>query len=199
MVISVDFYYDFGSPTAYLAWTQLPELCARYNAELNYKPMLLGGVFKATGNSTPVVIEPKGRWLFDDITRYAALYDVPYKMNPHFIVNSMTMMRGAMWAMNNGVIESYNRAMFLATWVKGLNTADSGVIAEVLNEATLDSEAMLSAVGEDAIKKQLIEQTESAIVRGIFGAPTMFVGDEMHFGQDRLDWVERKLADLRAD
>ena len=70
----VDFYYDFASPTAYLAWTQLPELCKRHGATLNYRPVLLGGVFKATGNSTPVTIEPKGKWLFDDITRHADHY-----------------------------------------------------------------------------------------------------------------------------
>ena len=83
----VDFYYDYGSPTAYLAWTQLPRLCREYNAELNYRPILLGGVFKATGNETPVRIKAKGDWMFTDIQRYADVYGVPFAHNPHFIMN----------------------------------------------------------------------------------------------------------------
>lgn len=190
----VDFYYDYGSPTAYLAWTQLPALCKRYEANLNYHPVLLGGVFKATGNSTPVLIEPKGKWLFRDIERHADHYGVPYKMNPFFIINSMTMMRGAVWAQNNGVLEVYNQAMYEATWVNGLNTSKPDVIASVMHEAKLDAVAMQQAVTDDAIKKQLIDATGDAVDRGVFGAPTMIVDGELYFGQDRLDWVERQLA-----
>lgn len=194
MTKQVDFYYDFGSPTAYLAWTQLPEICKRYNANLNYCPMLLGAVFKATGNSTPVLIEPKGKWLFDDIVRYANYYGVPYKMNPFFIINSLTMMRGAVWAKNNDVLSDYNKAMYEATWVSGLNTSETDVIASVMHKANLDADAMLKAVTDDGIKKQLINLTAAAIDQGVFGAPTMIVDGEFHFGQDRLEWVERKLA-----
>jgi len=190
----VYFYYDYGSPTAYLAWTQLPELCERHQANLHYKPVLLGGIFKATGNSTPVLIAPKGKWLFKDIERYAVRYGVPYQMNPHFVINSMTMMRGAMWAQNTGVLESYNKAMYEATWVNGLNMSEPDVIASVMNEADLDAAAMLQAVADDSIKKQLIEATGDAVEQGVFGAPTMIVNGELHFGQDRLDWVERQLA-----
>lgn len=190
----VYFYYDYGSPTAYLAWTQLPELCERHQANLHYKPVLLGGIFKATGNSTPVLIAPKGKWLFKDIERYAVRYGVPYQMNPHFVINSMTMMRGAMWAQNTGVLESYNKAMYEATWVNGLNMSEPDVIASVMNEADLDAAAMQQAVADDSIKKQLIEATGDAVEQGVFGAPTMIVNGELHFGQDRLDWVERQLA-----
>jgi len=190
----VYFYYDYGSPTAYLAWTQLPELCERHQANLHYKPVLLGGIFKATGNSTPVLIAPKGKWLFKDIERYAVRYGAPYQMNPHFVINSMTMMRGAMWAQNTGVLESYNKAMYEATWVNGLNMSEPDVIASVMNEADLDAAAMLQAVADDSIKKQLIEATGDAVEQGVFGAPTMIVNGELHFGQDRLDWVERQLA-----
>ena len=190
----VYFYYDYGSPTAYLAWTQLPELCERHQANLHYKPVLLGGIFKATGNSTPVLIASKGKWLFKDIERYAVRYGVPYQMNPHFVINSMTMMRGAMWAQNTGVLESYNKAMYEATWVNGLNMSEPDVIASVMNEADLDAAAMLQAVADDSIKKQLIEATGDAVEQGVFGAPTMIVNGELHFGQDRLDWVERQLA-----
>lgn len=194
MASQVDFYYDYGSPTAYLAWTQLPELCARRQAKLNYRPVLLGGIFKATGNASPVVIKAKGEWLLEDVARYAAFYDIPFTMNPHFIINSLTMMRGAMWALNEGVIDEFNQAMFQATWVNGLNTADAEVIASVMESANLDHAAMLKTIKEDAIKKQLIDATQSAVDQGVFGAPTMIVGGELHFGQDRLAWVERKLT-----
>lgn len=191
----VDFYYDYASPTAYLAWTQLPDMCARHGATLNYKPILLGGVFKATGNTTPVVIKPKGEWLFDDITRYAQHYGVSYQKNPHFIVNTMTIMRGAMWAQNTGVLETYNKAMYDATWSNGLDTSDLDVIASVMQQAGLDSDKMLQAVQDDAIKKQLIDATTTAVENGVFGAPTMIVNGELHFGQDRLDWVERRVSE----
>ena len=190
----VDFYYDYASPTAYLAWTQLPELFKRYDATLNYRPVLLGGIFKATGNSTPVLIEPKGKWLFDDIVRHAEHYGVPYQMNPFFIINSMTMMRGAMWAQNTGVLDSYNKAMYEATWVNGLNTSEPDVIASVMHSAKLDVDAMQQSVKDDAIKAQLIDATGDAVSCGVFGAPTMIVDGELHFGQDRLNWVEQQLA-----
>jgi len=190
----VDFYYDFASPTAYLAWTQLPKLCKRHGATLNYRPILLGGVFKATGNSTPALIEPKRKWLFDDITRHANQYGVPFQMNPFFIVNSLTMMRGAMWAQNTGVLEAYNKAMYEATWVNKLNTSEGDVIASVMQQADLDTDAMQKAVQNDAIKKQLFDTTGEAVKQGLFGAPTMIVDGELHFGQDRLDWVARRLA-----
>ena len=94
----VEFYYDYGSPTAYLAWTQLPAICAKHGAELLSRPVLLGGIFKAVESTTPVAIKPKGAWMFDDIARFAKRYGVPFAMNPHFIVNTLGVMRGAIWA-----------------------------------------------------------------------------------------------------
>ena len=107
---SVDFYYDFGSPAAYLAWTQLPGICAAAGAELNYRPVLLGGIFKATDNATPVAVKPKGAWMFGDLARFAARYGVSFNTNPHFIINTLPIMRGAMWAQETGCLEVYNTA-----------------------------------------------------------------------------------------
>ncbi len=190
----VEFYYDYGSPAAYLAWAKLPEICDRHGAELVRKPVLLGGVFKGTGNQTPVNIKPKGEWLFADLARYADYYGVPFKKNPYFIINSMPLMRGAMWAQNRGQLQQYDRVMFEAIWAdeKDMNTPD--VIASVLTEGGYDAAEVFEAVQTPEIKSQLIEATEEAVSRGVFGVPTMFVGDEMHFGQDRLDWIDRALA-----
>ena len=189
----VEFYYDFGSPAAYLAWSQLPDICAEYGGVLQYKPILLGGVFQISGNQTPVNIPAKRKWLFDDLTRYAELYDVPFKVNPHFIVNTLGLMRGAMWAWDNGCIEPYNKAMFEAMWVEELPMEEPAAILDVLVRAGLDGQAALEAVQTPEIKSALIEATSAAAARGVFGVPTIFVGGAMHFGQDRLDWVRRAL------
>jgi len=194
MSASVDFYYDYGSPTAYLAWTQLPSICADHVAELTLKPVLLGGIFKATGNDTPVRIEPKGAWLFDDIRRYARRYGVRFEMNPHFIINTLALMRGAIWARETGVLEAYDAAMFTAVWVDRRNMEDAAEIAAVVKKAGLDPAEMAEAITTPEIKQALIAETEAAVARGVFGVPTMFVADEMHFGQDRLDWVDAALA-----
>lgn len=194
MSMQVEFYYDYGSPTAYLAWTQLPAICARHGASIVYEPMLLGGVFKAIGSNTPVAIKPKGEWMFKDLARYAARYGVPFAMNPHFIINTLATMRGAIWAKREGEIEPYNKAMFEAVWVAGRDMGDPDEIAAVVGEAGLDATAMAEAIQDPEIKQGLIDATEAAVARGVFGAPTMFVNGEMHFGQDRLDWVEVALA-----
>ena len=191
---TVDFYYDYGSPTAYLAWTQLPAICDKHGATLNYQPILLGGIFKGTDNQSPVMIKPKGKWLLDDVARYAKHYGVPYAMNPHFIVNTMPAMRGAMWAKSTGQLEPYNAAMYQAMWADKKDIAQPEVIREVLTSAGLDAAAMEEAIQSQDIKQALIDATTAAVNAGVFGAPTMVIGDEMHFGQDRLDWVERALA-----
>ncbi len=194
MTKTVDFYYDYASPTAYLAWTQLPGICAQHGAKLNYRPVLLGGIFKATENQSPVMIKAKGKWLLDDVQRYADHYGVGYAMNPHFIVNTLTAMRGAIWAQQAGQVEPYNAAMFQAMWVDGKNLAELDVLSQIVASAGLDAAAMAAGVRDQAIKQALINATNAAVGRGVFGAPTMIVGDEMHFGQDRLAWVERAIA-----
>ena len=191
----VEFYYDYGSPTAYLAWTQLPAICARHDAQLIYRPMLLGGVFKATGNATPVRIEAKRAWLFEDLARYIARYGVRFEMNPHFIINTLSIMRGAVWAQAEMCLEAFNRAMFEAVWVNKRDMADQAEIADVVAQSGLDADRMIAAIQQPDIKIALIAATDAAVERGVFGAPTMFVGDEMHFGQDRLEWVATALAD----
>lgn len=190
----VDFYYDYGSPTAYLAWTQLPRLCREHNAELNCRPILLGGVFKATGNETPVRIKAKRDWMFADIQRYADAYGVAFTHNPHFIMNTLTAMRGAVWAAANGCLEDYDRALFEAAWVTQRDIGDAKELIALLRDAGLDADAAASAVQQQAIKSALIDATGAAVERGVFGVPTLFVAGQMHFGQDRLTWVEKALA-----
>lgn len=194
MTKTVEFFYDYGSPAAYLAWTQLPALCAELKAEIVSRPILLGGVFKATGNQSPVMVEKKGTWMFDDLERHARRYGVSFSKNPYFIINTLPLMRGAMWARETGCLDAYDKVMFEAIWVHEKDMNDVAVIGAVLTEGGFDAKEVVAAVQDDAIKKQLIEATDAAASKGVFGVPTMFVGGEMHFGQDRLDWVRRALA-----
>ena len=190
----VEFFFDYGSPTTYLAWTRLPDMCERHGAELVHKPILLGGVFQATGNQTPVNVPAKGAWMGDDMARFAKRYDVPFLMNPYFIINTLPIMRGVFWAQEAGVFNPYNQAMYQAMWIDGVDMNNREEIGRVVTEAGLDAAAMAEALQQGEIKKALIDGTNEAVERGIFGAPTMFVDGEMHFGQDRLDWIEEALA-----
>ncbi len=191
---TVDFYYDFISPASYLAWTQLPDLCERTGATINYKPVLLGGILKASGNNSPVTVPAKWAWIKKDFERYAQHYGIPYRLNPHFIFSTLNAMRGALWALSANRIEEYNRAMFTAAWAEEKDLSSAEVLTEVLSTAGFDSSAVMEAMTRPDIKTALIQATEAATKRGVFGAPVMIVDDELFFGQDRLEWVEKALT-----
>ena len=191
----VEFFFDFGSPTAYLAYTQLPKIARECGAELVWRPMLLGGVFKATGNQSPVMIEPKGRWMFDDMQRWAQRYGVTLVKNPFFIINTLTLMRGAagMQMREPARFEKYVEVIYRAMWQEPVNLGDPLVVATTLKAAGFDPAAFAEMAADPAVKQKLIDTTEEAVKRGAFGAPTMFVGEAMFFGQDRLDFVREAL------
>ena len=191
----VEFYFDFGSPTAYLAYTQLPKIAAENGAEIVWRPMLLGGVFKGAGNQSPVMVALKGVWMWNDMERWANRYGVPLEKNPFFIINTLTLMRGAagLQLRKPELFLRYVDVMFRAMWVEPCNLGDATVVAGVLRKEGFDDESFAALVGDPEVKAKLIALTEEAVKRGVFGAPTMFVGDEMHFGQDRLDFVREAL------
>ncbi len=193
---TVEFFFDFGSPTAYLAYTQLPKIAQAAGAQLAFRPMLLGGVFKATGNQTPLNVAAKGKWLWGDMDLWAKRYGVPLVKNPWFIINSLPLMRGAagLQERDPARFRSYVDVMFHNMWVEPVNLGDPAVIAEVLKGHGFDPAAFTAMIGEQAVKQKLIDNTEEAVKRGVFGAPTMFVGEQMFFGQDRLEFVKEALA-----
>ena len=195
----VRFYYDYGSPASYLAWTQLPTMCTRHGVKIDYAPILIGGLFKITGNRSPIMVEAKGDWLFKDLARFAERYGVPFQKNPHFIINSLPLMRGAIWAEREGRLDDYNEIMFRACWVEGRDLNDRDIIMATLREGGFDADAAATAIQNDDIKRRLIEATQDAVDHGVFGVPTMIVDGEMHFGQDRLDWVEAALQRSASD
>ena len=190
----LDFYFAFGSPTAYLAHCRLQQLTAQYDLTVNYQPMLLGGVFKATANTSPVTIPAKGAYMLQqDLPRFSRRYGVPLNFNPHFPINTLNLMRGALAAEQLGCLAPYIDAMFTAVWVDGKDMGDPGTVAATLDDAGLDSEQLLALSQQPDIKAALVAATEAAVERGCFGAPTLFMDGEMYFGQDRLDFVEEAL------
>lgn len=191
----VEFYFDVGSPASYLAWTQIARLAERHGAEVVYQPMLLGGVFKATGNASPASVPAKGRYTRIDFERFARRYQVPFAQNPFFPINTMQLMRGAVALLDDDQFQPYVDAVFRAIWVEGQNMGDPNVVARVLGGQGFDVAGLLQQINDPAVKERLRQITERAIERGVFGAPTFFVGDEMFFGQDRLDFVEAALAE----
>jgi len=192
----VEFFFDVGSPASYLAWTQLPGICERTGATLVCRPMLLGGVFQATGNASPVSVPAKGRYTFIDLARFAKRYGVALRMNPHFPINTLTLMRAASGVQFHAPqrLQDFLRATFQAIWIDGVNLNDPALAAQVLTEAGFDAAQLLGWAGEAEVKAFLRTNTEEAVARGVFGAPTMFVGSEMFFGQDRLEFVVEALA-----
>ncbi len=194
MTHRLEFFFDYGSPTTYLAYTQLPGLVARTGAELILKPMLLGGVFKATGNTTPAAIPPKGAYMGTDLARFAKRYGVPLNFNPYFPVNTLFLMRGTYVADEEGALQKYMDMAFHNMWVARKNLNDPDVTTRMFQENGFDAEHYLKRTQEPGIKEKLKAVTEEAIARGAFGAPTFFVDEtEMFFGQDRLDFVEEAL------
>ena len=191
---SIEFFFDYGSPASYLAYTQMPGLAQRTGATIVYRPMLLGGVFKATGNQSPINIPAKGAWMMTDLPRFAKRYGVPYVRNPHFPINTLNLMRGAIAAEMEGRLIPYSDAIFRAIWAEQKRMEDPIVIAAVLRAADFDPAAMLAAIGKPEVKDKLKAVTEEAVARGVFGAPTFFVGKELFFGQDRLDFVEEEAS-----
>jgi 2-hydroxychromene-2-carboxylate isomerase len=191
----VEFYFDFGSPTAYLAYTQLPRIAKESGAEIVWRPMLLGGVFKAAGNQSPVMVALKGVWMWTDMDRWAKRYGVPLLKNPFFIINTLTLMRIAVGLQMRkpDLFPRYVDTMFRAMWIEPVNLGDAAVVGETLQKAGFDAPALAALAADPEVKARLIDVTDDAVKRGVFGAPTMFVGSDMFFGQDRLDFVREAL------
>lgn len=195
---TIEFIFDFASPNAYLAYHALAGVVARTGAELRLNPCLLGGIFKATGNQAPMLafanVAGKREYDMLEMRRFIALHGLDrFRMNPHFPVNSLLLMRG-MVAAGEAARDAYVRAVLPAMWEDGLKMDDPEVVAGVLQAAGLDAQAILEGARSDAVKQALAANTQAAVARGVFGIPTFFVGTEMFFGKERLGQVEAALA-----
>jgi 2-hydroxychromene-2-carboxylate isomerase len=195
MTASFDFYFDFGSLASYLAHTQLPRISAETGAKPQMYPMLLGGVFQATGNASPMAVPAKGRYVYIDMKRFADAYGVPLVMNPHFPIITTTLMRAAtaLQGQSDEAFQRYMDAIYRAIWVEALNMNDPSVVGEVLTRAGFDPAAVLAMANEQVTKDKLKAVTMTAVEKGVFGAPTFFIGEHMYWGQDRIEQVIQAL------
>ena len=194
----LDFIFDFGSPNAYYSYKVLPEILQRTGAELEVHPVLLGGLFKITGNQPPMMafggVKGKLEYEMLESKRFAEKHQLTdFQFNTHFPVNTVSIMRGLLAAQELGCEQQYIEVVLSAMWEKSLKMDDPEVMAAALKEGGLDAEAIMVLIQTDAIKEKLKANTQAAAERGAFGIPTFFVGDEMFFGKDRLGQVEEEL------
>jgi 2-hydroxychromene-2-carboxylate isomerase len=198
MTKTFEFLFDFGGPNSYLAHKLLPEICARTGAEVTYVPILLGGLFKITNNQAPLIryaeTPAKRNYEMLEFDRFVKAHQLPFKMNPHFPINSLHLMRGAVAAQHLGCFMPFVEAVMAAMWEEGANTGDLEVVRQVLDNAGLDSGALLAKADDPDVKAELAANTEQAAARGAFGVPTFFVDGEIFWGKERLAQVSEALA-----
>ncbi len=189
------FYFDFGSLNAYLAWRLLPGIEQRTGARFEQVPVLLGGIFKATGNRSPVEayagVPAKLAYEFREIDRFIARHGLAeFRMNPHFPINTLALMRGAVVAEEMDLFEAYVAAIFHFMWEDPRRLDDPAVLEAALEEAGLPADELIALAGDQTVKDRLIANTQEAVEQGVFGLPSFIVGGELWFGKDRLREVE---------
>ena len=199
MTKTVDFYFDFASPNAYLSHQVVPVIEERTGTKFNYIPVLLGGIFKATNNKPPMEaffgILNKNEYQSVEMKRFQERHGIDkFKMNPHFPVMSLQIIRGAVGAKQDGYLDKYIDEVLKHMWEEPKKMDDPEVIKEAFIESGFDADRLMNQMQDPDIKSQLIENTENAVKRGTFGIPTFFVGDDIYFGKDTLWQVEEALA-----
>jgi len=194
----IEFCFDFGSPNAYLSHLVIPGIVERTGVVIRYVPVLLGGVFKATGNASPAItlqgIKNKGEYQALETMRFLASHEITtFKRNPHFPVNTLQIMRGAIAAERLGCFERYVDEVYRHMWSEPQKMDDPDVIRAALSESDLPADSLFEAMQDPDVKAALISNTEKAVARGVFGSPSFFVGDEHFFGKDRLRDFEEEI------
>ena len=191
----VEFFYDYASTYSYLAHREIEALATRCHAELVFRPMVLGFVFKATGNSMPASVPAKAAYMVQDVRRWVRHYGLPFHMPSVFPTNTIRALRVACAALEEGTFLAYHHAVMNAYWAEDQDIGDAEVLAAVATRAGVDGPRLVARAEEPAVKDRLKQNTDEAIERGVFGAPTFFVGDQMFWGNDRTEFVAEALAD----
>ncbi len=189
MTQKVEFLFDFGSPTAYLAYTQIPKIASERGIEVLWTPILLGGVFKGSGNQSPAFVPAKSKWMQKDMAKWASKYGVPLNSNPYFPINTISLMRAAVGIQMYypDLFLRYVKTIYEAFWVMKVNLGELTELKTTLENAEIDPETAFSVSGKQEVKDKLKENSDNAVSRGVFGAPTFFYQTEMFFGQDRME------------
>ena len=188
MTKNVTFCFDFGSPYSYLAYNNLNSI-REAGGEVTIMPVLLGGIFKATGNQPPATVQKKGEYMFKDINRWSKKLDIPFKMNPYFPILTVPHMRGAVLAQRENILEKYMQVMFEAIWVKAMNLNDQEILTNIAEKSGIDPNQFAEEISSDEIKNKLRENTEFAISKGAFGVPTYYLDNEMFWGIDSVKFL----------
>ncbi len=195
----IEFHFDFGSPNAYLVHRAIPGATARTGATFRYVPILLGGVFKATNNRSPIEafggIPAKMAFMHLEMNRFQARHGITdFRMNPHFPINSLLLMRGAIAAGHEDCFARYVDVVFHNMWSEPTKMDDPAIVHAALQDAGLNADRLLERAQAPEIKQELARNTEASVARGNFGTPTFFVGEEMFFGKDQLRDAEEAAA-----
>ena len=203
MPVSAEFHFDFGSPNAYLSHLVIPGIEARTGVAFAYVPVLLGGVFKATNNVSPMVslqgIKNKPAYQRLETERFVRQHGIDeYRANPHFPVNTLQIMRGAVFAERENFLADYVNAVFRHMWAEPKKMDDADVIAAAFAESGLPADRIMAGIQQPEVKAALIANTESSVQRGVFGSPSFFVGDELFFGKDKLRDAEEEIERQKA-
>jgi 2-hydroxychromene-2-carboxylate isomerase len=197
------FYFDFGSPNAYLAYKLIPSIERRIGPAFDLRPALLGGIFKATGNQSPAVtlarVPAKRAYERREMERFIERHGLhAFRFNPHFPIHTLQLMRGTVVAQQLGCFERYVDAVFVAMWERELDLGKPEIFEDVVTAAGLPAAQLLAQLADPEVKQALVARTEEAVARGVFGSPTFFVGDEMFFGKDKLREVEEEFVQQAA-
>lgn len=200
--MKLEFHFDFGSPNTYYCHRVLPEIESRTGIKFDYVPILLGGVFKATNNKSPMEalagIKNKSEYNALETARFVAKHKLDnFKFNPNFPVNTLHIMRGAVYAIQNGLGEKYIETMYQCMWEQELNMSDPQIISGALAAAGLPVDEIITGSADPEIKQALIDNTMASVERGSFGSPTFYVDDEIYFGKDKLAEIEERIINLR--
>lgn len=198
----VDFYFDFGSPNAWLAHALIPKITERSGIHFHYRPILLGGLFQLTGNQPPMqafaAVPAKAKWFRREMMRFVQRHRIPFVFNPHFPVNTLKVMRGAVLFQDSPQFLPYVEACFRHMWVDPKDLGDDVTLRQALEDSGFDSEGLLRGIADPEIKHALKASTEAAAARGVFGAPSFIADDELYFGKEQLLELEGDLRDARA-
>jgi len=189
----IEFFWDSASPYTYLAATQIEALAARHGASVQWKPFLLGKAFEATGNRPPAMVPVKGKYMFNDLRLWAKHYGVPFRFPKVFPVASLTSLRIAC-GLPEAQVSPWARAVMSCYWSEDQDIGQPEVLKTVATRIGLDPEATLALAQDPAVKDRLKANTEEAISRGVFGAPTFFIGKHMFWGNDRFVLMEELLS-----
>ena len=196
-MVDFKFIFDFGSPKTYLVYKLLPGIEKRTNIKAEYVPVLLGGIFKSTNNVSPIesfkTVPAKGKYDDLDTERFVKKHDIAFNFNSNFPINTLNLMRGAIFAQENGIFDKYVEVVFKSMWVDNQKMDDLEVVQSVFLKNKLPVKEIFEGTQDQKIKDKLIKNTSESVEKGVFGAPSMLVNNELFFGKETLQDVEELL------